>query len=404
MTASSASDVANRVARLEVLQEVALQFAAERNLDRLLALILDRAVEVLDAERATLFLLEGSDPPALVSRLAQGVEEIRLPADANSIAGTAFVTGRALRIEDAYQDPRFNPAVDQDTGFRTRSILACPLRDPQGSSIGVFQVLNKRQGGVFTDDDEEMATALGSMAAIALENARWLERRRRNFQSLITGQAVAIDMRDHVTGGHTWRVAAFAVAIGQAMGLSQSDLELLRYAALLHDQGKLGIPDEILMKPGRLEDWEFELMRSHAEKTAQILEQVRHLFPPRLRPALDVAPAHHEKLDGSGYPKGVRGDEIPLGARILAVADILDALTADRPYRKPLPDEKVLAMLREDVRAGKLDARPVEALARCLPAIQRAREAVNRAIRDRRRRFRGSRTLQRVVFQDDSTD
>ncbi len=372
--------LADRVRRLEALREVSLELSSERDLGRLLGLIMRRSTEILDAERSTLYLVEavpgaGGDRLArrLVSRVAQGSETIRLPLDGTSIAGSVALSGGVINVADAYADPRFNASVDRRQGFRTGSMLTVPMRNPQGEVIGVTQAVNKRGAPAFSGDDEELLLAFSSQAAIAVENARYLELQRRTFESLIHGQAAAIDIRDHITAGHTWRVAAYAVEIGRAMGWDEDAIELLRYAGLLHDQGKLGIADEILMKPGRLSEWEFRVIQGHAHKTKVILDAVRPLFPRRLRKIPEIAGAHHEKLDGSGYPDGLRGEAISPGAKILAVADIFDALTARRPYRDPEPDEAVLAMLRGDVEAGKLDGEAVEALARVLPVIARLR-------------------------------
>lgn len=383
-------DLEKRRRRLEALREVSLELTSERDLHRLLTLIMDRTSQILEAERSTLYLVEdsgagrGKDGRWLVSRIAQGVEEIRLPMDETSIAGSVAVTGEILNLEDAYREPRFNPSFDRRHGFTTRSMLTAPMRSPQGKVIGVTQAINKRGAPCFSKDDEEILLAFSSQASIAVENARYLEIQRRTFETLIQGQAVAIDARDHITAGHTWRVTAYAVEIGRALGWNGEELELLRYAGLLHDQGKLGVPDEVLMKPGRLSELEFRIIQSHALKTKIILEAVRPLFPRRLRRVPEVAAAHHEKLDGSGYPDGLRGEAISPGARIVAVADIFDALTARRPYRDPDPDDVVLAMLKKDVEAGKLDQEAVEGLERALPRIAEIRREINERTQDRK--------------------
>ncbi len=379
-----------RVRRLEALREVSLELTSERDLQRLLCLIMDRTSQILDAERSSLYLVEeilddyGNRVRSLVSRIAQGVHEIRLPMDSASIAGSVALSGEVLNLEDAYQDPRFNPAFDLRHGFRTRSLLTSPMRNPQGQVIGVTQALNKRGVKRFTQEDEEVLLAFSADASISVENARYLALQKHTFETLIHGQAVAIDARDHITAGHTWRVAAYAVEIGRALGWGEDELELLKYAGLLHDQGKLGIPDEVLLKPGRLSEREFEVIQSHAAKTKAILDTVRPLFPRRLRRIPEIASSHHEKLDGSGYPDGLRGDAISPGARILAVADVFDALTARRPYREPDPDEVVVGMLRRDIQGGKLDEEAVAGLERALPRIVDLRREINERIGQRK--------------------
>jgi len=200
----------------------------------------------------------------------------------------------------------------------------------------------------------------------------------RTYNPLIHGQALAVDARDHLTAGHSLRVAAYAQAIGEEMDLSEGELEVLRYAALLHDQGKIGVPDHVLHKPGGLTREEFQEIKSHAHKTKLILQTIRGLFPRRLRQIPEMAAHHHERPDGSGYPDGLRGDEIPLGARIIAVADVFDALTARRHYRDPAPDEQVVASLRQDANANRLCDRSVAAFERALPRILSIRGRLNR--------------------------
>jgi HD-GYP domain-containing protein (c-di-GMP phosphodiesterase class II) len=376
-------DLTARLRRLEALREVSLELTSERDLQRLLSLIMARTTQILDADRSTLYLVEhvsgedGRESPMLVSRVAQGVGAIRLPLDESSIAGAVAVRGEVLNIEDAYAEPRFNPSFDRLHQYRTRSMLTAPMRNPQGQVIGVTQAINKRGNGRFDLEDEDIMLAFASQACIAIEDARYLELQRLTFETLIQGQAVAIDARDHITAGHTWRVTAYAVEIGRALGWRGEDLELLRYAGLLHDQGKLGVPDDILMKAGRLSDWEFRIIQSHAYKTKAILESVRPLFPRRLKKVPEIAASHHEKLDGSGYPDGLKGEALSMGARIVAVADIFDALTAHRPYRDPDPDDVVLEMLRQDALGGKLDMQVVQALAWVLPRIVEIRQEIN---------------------------
>jgi putative two-component system response regulator len=175
------------------------------------------------------------------------------------------------------------------------------------------------------------------------------------YDTTLEGWVRALDLRDRETEGHTQRVTEMALRLGRALGLSEAELPHLRRGALLHDIGKIGIPDHILRKPGPLTPGEWEVMRQHPGYARQMLAGI-----PYLRPALDVAYYHHERWDGGGYPCGLRGEQIPLAARIFAVADVWDALRFDRPYRAGWPEEKVRAYLREQ--AGKhFDPRVVEA-------------------------------------------
>lgn len=379
-----------RLSRLEVLRQVSCTLVAEKNLDRLLDLIAVETTRVLNAQRSTIYLVveeNGGETHekklSLLSKVAQGAGEISLPLGKGSIAGEVAASGSLINLKDAYQDPRFDASWDGVTGFRTVSMLTAPMRTPRGDVVGVVQALNKNTGGGFDSEDEEMLTALCSQAAMAIENSRYLEAQGKVFQSLIRGQAVAIDARDHITSGHTWRVAAYAVEVGRAMGWKEEELRILEYSGLLHDQGKLGIPDEVLLKPGVLSEWEFALMKSHASKTKEILEDVRHLFPMSLRDVPEIASAHHEKLDGSGYPQGLQGAEIAPGAKILAVVDIFDALTARRPYRDPETARGALEFLRREALGGKLDMEVVKALEGIMGKILKLKEGIDNWIRER---------------------
>lgn len=367
--------------KLGVLKDVALELVGERDLESLLGLIVEKATEVLEADRTTLYLVEKDGEgekgtKTLVSRISQGDLRLRLNIDHNSVAGWVASTGRSVRIDDAYSDPRFDRSWDLLSGYKTRSMVAAPMINPAGEVIGVIQVLNKRTARTFEPLDEKVLTAFGAQAAMAIENARYLSRQKETFESVIRGQAVAIDARDHITAGHTLRVSAYCLEVGKLLGLNPEELEVLQYSALLHDQGKLGMPDEVLLKPAGLSEKEAELMKGHAVLTKEILSRLKHLFPRKLRTVVQIASSHHEKLDGSGYPDGLGGEAIPLLARILTVVDIFDALTATRQYREPCPEEEALRILRQEAVLGKVDSKVVEALGRALPALRRAKAKI----------------------------
>ncbi len=327
----------------KVLLQTARAIMMERDLGRLLTFIIESVSNLLDAERSTLFLVD-ADTQELWSRIAQGseVKEIRLPIG-KGIAGTVARTRARINIPDAYADPRFDRATDLRTGYHTRSLLCLPMFDREGETLGVLQVLNKR-GGPFTDTDEELLEALAAQASVAIENAQLYEETKRVFRSLVQTLAAAIDARDPATAGHSERVAYYARRLAQALALPPEQCELLEYAALLHDVGKIGVRDAVLLKEGKLTDEEFAVIRSHAAQTRDILANI--WLSHALHDLPDCAAAHHEKFDGSGYPNRLRGEDIPLLARIIAVADVYDALVAqDRPYKKAMPVAEALARL-----------------------------------------------------------
>jgi putative two-component system response regulator len=185
----------------------------------------------------------------------------------------------------------------------------------------------------------------------ALIRVRELNRNLISVESALVSLANAVEAKDNYTLGHTRRVANLAVALGKRLQMSDKETFALRLGGILHDVGKIGIAEEILNKPGKLEDHEWEAMRAHPEIGYQICLPLKAT----LGIALDVIRHHHEKLDGSSYPDGLKGEEISLAARIMCVVDIYDALVTERPYRKAMPKEKAITILQEEVSQGKLD-------------------------------------------------
>jgi HD-GYP domain-containing protein (c-di-GMP phosphodiesterase class II) len=331
---------------LEALLEVSRQMVAVQDLDQLLDLVLGHATELLDAERSSLFVLN-EDTGELWTTIAQGLvgRTIRVPLG-KGIVGHVAQDRQALVIADAYEDPRFNRDVDRETGFRTRSILCCPMLNNQAKCIGVIEVLNKSSGGVFTPYDQELLQALASHAALAIENAQLHQEKEKLFRSVVRTLAAAIDARDPVTAGHSERVTRYALNLGEELGLDPDAMQVLELSANLHDVGKLAVRDDILLKTDQLTAAEFDQMKAHARFTRSILESIE--FPRGLRRIPRVASLHHERVDGSGYPEGLDGDALEIVPRILAVADVYDALVSyDRPYKKAMTPDQALSILRE---------------------------------------------------------
>ena len=203
--------------------------------------------------------------------------------------------------------------------------------------------------------------ALALQAAIAIDNASLFnDLYRANielsmaYETTIEGWSNALDLRDKETEGHSQRVTGMTVRIARAMGLPDVEIVHIRRGALLHDIGKMGVPDAILLKPGPLDPAEMEIMKKHPVYAYGLLHNIDYL-----RPALDIPYCHHEKWDGSGYPRGLKGAEIPLSARIFTLVDIWDALHSDRPYRKAWDDERIRVHLRS-LSEKDLDPKVVE--------------------------------------------
>lgn len=328
--------------RLTVLFNITRNISHELKLDKLLLIMMDEVKRALKADRCTIFLLDRKKNE-LWSKVAHGEREIRFPGHLG-IAGYVATTGDILNIPDAYADPRFNREIDKKTGYHTQNMLTFPMRNKLGEIIGVFQVLNKYDGP-FTKEDEQLIDAISVISATQLENAQLYEEQKKTFDSFIETLASTIDARDPLTAGHSHRIARYADAIAQVMNLSHQRREILRYAALLHDYGKIAIREAVLTKRGRLTVEEYAHIQEHSAYTRSILEKIN--FSNGYNSIPIIAGAHHEKMNGTGYPDGISGNEIPLEARILAVADVFDALTSKRHYRDRMELDKVIELLEQ---------------------------------------------------------
>ncbi len=502
--------------RLRSLSQIGLALSAERDIRRLLAMILSTSRELTSADGGSLYIVEtdAKGDKKLIFRASQNDSivvdtNMSLAVSVTSLAGYAALSGEVLRFDDVYHLPsdapfQFNPSFDIEHNYRTKSVLIVPLRDHNGDTIGVLQLINRkrhrqavlcdaqsveREVVGFDAEGVELAMTLASQAALALNNNLLLHEIESLFEAFVGASSGAIDKRDPATSGHSERVTRLTLALADAVNetaqgpygetfFSPAQLRELRYAALLHDFGKIGVREAILTKSHKIEENRFETIRcrigllraqaneqlararteialddalSRVEKEALMAKLERAAReqsdalnadvpflkllnePPanplsdaewskalkaleRLRsrrylgergeshPLLEetevaalsvrrgtltpfefakiqdhaqmsweflrqipwtrglenvpsIAQAHHERLDGSGYPLGLKESSIPLGAKMMAIADVFDALTAsDRPYKRALSVEEALKILNCEVRAGKLDA------------------------------------------------
>jgi HD-GYP domain-containing protein (c-di-GMP phosphodiesterase class II) len=509
----TAAEVRRLGHELAELNTIGIRLSAERRPDTLLELILRKAREITESDAGSLYLVEEDREGErhLFFALAQNesvdlpFRAATLPLDNASIAGHVAFTGKTVNLEDAYCLPpgspfHINRAFDEQTGYRTKSMLVVPMRTPPGETIGVLQLINCKPGvpgrltgradverhvRPFGPRSEALAESLVSQAAVAVDNNRLYQSIRRLFEGFVSASVTAIESRDPTTSGHSFRVAELSVGLADAVTrcargpyaatrFSPDEVRELRYAALLHDFGKVGVREHVLLKAKKLYPAELErirqrmalakrglelrcargklevlLQRGHAgyreeaagldaelvtrlaevdtalerivlanepavlpqEGVAQIeelarqviedpeagpltlltAEEARALAIPRgslteqevreirshvvhtwdflaqipwtreFRRIPEIARAHHEKLNGSGYPHGLTGEQIPVQSRIMTIADIFDALTAgDRPYKRAVPVEQALAILEEERRAGELDGELVD--------------------------------------------
>ncbi len=262
-----------------------------------------------------------------------------------------LLSGKAAVLH--YDDPQISEAErEQFDEYGVRSILFVPVM-AHGKNLGGLEIWESRRRE-FTMAEILLVQAMASHAAAVLESAQLFQQLSEAYDRTLEGWARALEMRDELTEGHTRRVTELTLRLARAMGLSEEQIVHIRRGAILHDIGKMGIPDSILLKESALTPEEKMIMRRHPQFAYDMLYPIEFL-----RPALDIPYCHHEKWDGSGYPRGLKGEEIPLAARIFAVADVWDALISDRPYRLAWSKEQALEHIR--AQAGKyFDPRVVE--------------------------------------------
>lgn len=455
----------------EKLIEVSLALTSETDLNRLLSKIVTELRRLTRSEGGSIYLVredrlrfEVAQNEALEQRgltVSQLFRKHELPIGPGSIAGYVAAAGEVLNLPDVHRLPptapyHFDPSLDRELNYRTRSMLAVPLKNQEARIVGVLQLINATTPGgrvrAFSPGDVELVLALASQAAVAITNAQLLAQIKELFESLVIYSMSALDARSPHTAGHSRRVAAYALALAEAVnacqegplaavGFSPAELEALRFSAWLHDIGKIGIPDALLDKKWRLTEAqlaeirgrfclaqvlaatpaeaeelarelqfveeinrqhtlppeaaarlariaalkiilppqgqavplltaeelahltttrgnltpeEYQAIQLHAVKTLEILSKLPFRGP--LAQVPQLAAAHHERLDGSGYPFGLKNGELPYAARILAIVDMFDALTSsDRPYRTSCGLAQALAILEEEAARGHLD-------------------------------------------------
>ena len=292
---------------------------------------MEAATSLLDAEVGSLLLVDEKTNDLFfevaLGKQGENLKQVRLRMG-EGIAGWVAANDQAALVNDVANDPRYYKKAQHITRFVTRNMVCVPVRS-RGKVIGVLQAINKKDMGLFTEQDLDDFWTLANQVAVALENANLYTELQETFLNTAEALAAAVEKKDPYTGGHIMRVVEYSMAIAKHMSQSLSDMDQLRLAAVLHDIGKIGIKDSVLLKQGRLTADEMAHMREHPLVGDDIMGHIEQMTSVR-----KVMRAHHEKWDGSGYPDGLKGESIPLHARIILVADTLDAMTTDRPYRK----------------------------------------------------------------------
>lgn len=360
------SETRRRLKLVQALRNIDMAIAGSLDLRVTFSVALDEITAQLDMDAAAILLLnlhtQTLEYAAWRGFRTKAPERMRVRLG-EGYAGRAALERRTVHVPNLSEAAVASAQAPLLASEGFVAYYAVPLI-AKGRIQGVLEVFHRAP---LEPDGEwlEFLETLAGQAAIAIDNVALFDQVQRShvelilaYDDTIEGWSRALDLRDRETEGHTQRVTEMTLRLARALGVKEEDLVHMRRGALLHDIGKLGVPDSILLKPGPLTPQEWEVMRRHPQYAYEMLSPIAYL-----RPALDIPYCHHEKWDGTGYPRGLKGEQIPLAARIFAVVDVWDALSSDRPYRRAWPPEKVRAYLEDQ--AGKhFDPRVVEVFLR----------------------------------------
>jgi HD-GYP domain-containing protein (c-di-GMP phosphodiesterase class II) len=354
---------------LKTIFEYTAKIAHEKNLDTILMLMADMGREMIVADRCTLWLFDAAKQE-LWTRVAHAVSEIRVPLH-SGLVGHAVMSGESIIIDDAYMDERFNQDIDRQTGYRTKAILVIPILNNDGEVIGAYQAINKMTAEErFQQKDLEHLTLAAYYSGKSLEAAILANEIEETQKEIIFVMGEVGESRSKETGYHVKRVAEYSRILALGYGLSAEEAELIKTASPMHDIGKVAIPDSILKKPGKLTEAEFEIMKTHTTIGYNLLKGSNRRI---LKAAATIAIQHHEKWNGTGYPNGIKGEDIHIYGRITAIADVFDALGSDRCYKKAWELDRILALFREE-RGEHFDPQLVDVFFDCLEEMLEIRD------------------------------
>ena len=348
------------------LTKIGIALTSVHDLYELLNLIVKEARELTNADAGSLYIVEGnqlrfevSQNQTLLDRM--GREEFEklfapytIPITKKSLSGYVAETGKILNIQDVYHLPPDAPYkllkdFDIANKYRTRSMLIIPMRDNQDKVIAVLQLINSKDDSnniqPFDKNDEPIISSVSSQAAVAIKNAKLTQEIKQAHYDTIFRLSVAAEYKDQDTASHIKRVSNTSAILAEEIEMSKEEIELVRYASPMHDVGKLGIPDAILGKKGKLTPEEREIMETHTNIGARIMTNSDSEI---LQVSEIIAVTHHEKFDGTGYPNQIKGEDIPLWGRVVALADVFDAITSKRCYKPAIPYEKAIEIIKDN--------------------------------------------------------
>lgn len=320
------------VARLSTLYKVGLAINSNMDSENIFRMIVDTTIETLHADIGYIIIHDKQKDAMRVDTLighdALPDGDIYLPKKDSSVSGWVLDNAKPLLISDINDAPQFDRF--SALGYERKTLVCAPLI-VKDEVIGTITVVNKNDGSTYSNDDLGLLTTIAAQASIAIKNAMLYDEQQKTYLNTIHALVSAIEASDSYTRGHSERVTKYSLTIAKRLGLSQERLKIMERAAILHDIGKIGINLALLHKVGRLTDEDVFDLQQHPEIGIRILEPIEFLIDVRL-----CIVQHHERFDGKGYPNKLKGDELLLEAKVLAIADAFDAMTSDRPYRKAL--------------------------------------------------------------------
>lgn len=339
-------DIDNLIMMLASIHEFGVTATGLLSKEEVSQTVVDTACSILHSNLASLMLINSDNELYIVSSkgLSEKIKKETKMKIGEGIAGRVVSTGKYIFVENIETDVRFLRPNDEER-YSSKSFISVPLK-VKSKVIGVLNINSPKSKKQFTDRDLKLITILADQAAMRLDNIELFNNLQSFYFEMVQTLARAIDAKDAYTYDHADRARKYAKAIAVKMNLPHTIVRNIEYAALMHDIGKIGIADNILLKKEKLTEQEMKMLRTHPVIGNKILSPVKFLSP--------VAPMvlyHQEWYDGSGYPEGLAKEEIPLGARIVAVIDAYDAMTSDRPYRKAMPIKTAVKELKEG--AGK---------------------------------------------------
>jgi HD-GYP domain-containing protein (c-di-GMP phosphodiesterase class II)/ribonuclease BN (tRNA processing enzyme) len=329
---------------LEMIFRYLTEVSSSREYKEIIELLADMGRALTSSDRCTVWVVD-EEAQEIWTTFAHEMDAIRLPIN-SGIVGSSITTAQKIIIDDVYKDERFNPDIDKKTGYVTKSMMVIPMFDNDDKIIGAFQVINHRgEKGIFDKKDMERLMLASTYAAETLVSAKLTKEIEDTQREVIFTMGAIAESRSKETGNHVKRVAEYSRILALAYGMDEKEADLLKQASPMHDIGKVAISDAILKKPGRFNDEERRIMDTHAELGYSM---IKNSDRPLLKAASIVAYEHHEKWNGQGYPRKLKGEDIHIYGRITAMADVFDALGSDRVYKKAWDDERIFNLFKEE--------------------------------------------------------